>query len=101
MTTLVEEVAAAVEQLFADQAVRWPDPPDIGAELVATLLLASPRTAARVRRTLRVLVERADTLTELVDGLDAAAICRYGQAGDGETAAALLDISDQRRRRQG
>jgi hypothetical protein len=96
MTAVLEEVAAGVEALFAGQAIRWPDPPDVHAELVAILLTASPPTVERVVGTLRILVDGADTLTQLVDALDVIAI-RFGQDGDGETCAALLDVSDRLR----
>jgi hypothetical protein len=38
------------------------------------------------------LIEQADTLEQLVGNLDELAV-RFGQAGDGETCAALLDLS--------
>jgi hypothetical protein len=96
MTAVLEHVAAGVEALFAGQAVRWPDPPDIHAELVAILLTASPPTADRVVETLRILVDDADTLTQLVDRLDVMAI-RFGQDDDTETCAALLEVGDRLR----
>jgi hypothetical protein len=93
---VLEDVAVAVEELLAGSAVRWPDPPDVHAELVAVLLLASPETAARVVATLQVLLEQAEGLGEFLDHVDAVAI-RFGQDGDGETCAALLDIGDRLR----
>jgi hypothetical protein len=87
------EVAAAVEELLDGRAVRWPDGIAPSDEVVAQVMLASPRTARRIRETVRTLVERAAGLDQLVDELDVLAI-RFGQDDDGETAAALLSIGD-------
>ena len=96
MAEVLEDLALAVEELLAGQAVRWPDPPDIHAELLAVLLLASPETTQRVVVTLQVLLEQADGLGEFLVRLDAVAI-RFGMVSDGETCAALLDIGDRLR----
>jgi hypothetical protein len=90
---VLEDLALAVEELLAGSPVRWPDPPDVHAELVAVLLLASPPTAERVVVTLRVLVEQAEGLGEFLARLDSIGV-RFGQDGDGETCAALLGIGD-------
>jgi hypothetical protein len=91
---VLDDVIAAVERLFDGRAIRWPDEVDIHAELVSVVMLASPPTGSRVVETLRVLVEGADSLGELVDGLDVMAI-RFGQDGDGETCGALLELGDR------
>jgi hypothetical protein len=83
------EVLAELAPLEAP--LRWPDPPDIDAEYVAALLVASPAVSARIRATVEVLLERG-SLRELVDALDFVAV-RFGQDGDSETASALLDLS--------
>jgi hypothetical protein len=87
------EVAAVVEELLDERAVRWPDGIAPSDEMVAQVMLASPRTARRIRETLRTLIGRAEGLDQLVDELDVLAI-RFGQDDDGETAAALLSIGD-------
>jgi hypothetical protein len=96
MTAVLEHVAAGVDALFAGQAIRWPDRPDIHAELVTILLTSSPRAAALVAETLRVLVDDAATLTQLVDRLDVIGI-RFGQDDDPETCGALLEVGDRLR----
>jgi hypothetical protein len=77
--------------------VRWGDGgPDGPTELLgAALVMASSRTAHRVLETLRVVLEDlpADAgLGDFCRRVDELAVC-FGRDGDGETAAVLLDYS--------
>jgi hypothetical protein len=97
MTALLEQVAAAVEELFDGVAVRWPDAPDLRAELQAVWDEHPPLVRSAVMLTMLRLASQAETLSEFVDGIDAKAICRFGQQGDGEVCKALLDLGDRLR----
>jgi hypothetical protein len=44
---------------------------------------------------LRVLLDRVDSISDLVAGLYSVGINSYGQRGNGETCAALLDLADR------
>jgi hypothetical protein len=77
--------------------VRWPDGgPDGPLELLgAVLVTASNRTARRVIETLRVVLETLPedaTLSDFCRALDELA-ARFGQDGDPETAAVLIDYT--------
>jgi hypothetical protein len=87
-----ELLRALFDVPVVDVPVRWPDPPDVDAELVAAVLTSSPEAGQRIRVAVETLLESAGGLGEFVAALDAVAI-RFGQAGDGETCAALLDLS--------
>jgi hypothetical protein len=92
---VLEDLAFAIEELLAGNIVRWPDAPALPVdEVIAQILLASPSSGRRILETVHVLVERAEGLEQLVTELDAVAI-RFGMDADGETAAALLDVSDR------
>ena len=95
MTTLIEDVAAAVEELFAGQAVGWSDPPDIRAELEAVWLPCPELTAARVMSIVLRLAYEVDTLTDLTAAMHREGITRVGQEVDGQTCGALLDLADR------
>jgi hypothetical protein len=70
----------------------WADPPDPDSEYRFALAVASPEPAQRIRVTVEECVEHAGGLGELVAMLDWVAV-RFGQDGDAETCAALLDLS--------
>jgi hypothetical protein len=91
MATMSELFEVLADLPRVDQPIRWPDPPDIDAEYVCALLMASSGTSERIKATVEVLLEHCSTLHELVDELDDVAI-RFGKDGDGETCAALLDL---------
>jgi hypothetical protein len=93
MTTDVEELAAAIEPIFAGLIVAWPYDVSPVDEIVWQAMLASPRARRRVVETVRLLVERAEHLTEFVTDLDRLAL-RFGLDDDAETCAALLAIGD-------
>jgi hypothetical protein len=91
---VLEDLALAVEQLLNGTIVRWPDATSPVDEIVAQVLLAPEPSRRRILETVRVLVERAEGLEQLLTELDAVAI-RFGMdGGDGGTCAALLDVSD-------
>jgi hypothetical protein len=94
MATLLEEVGAAVEELFAGQVVRWPGGLDIHAELEAVWNEYPLLTAATVAWTVLRLVDEVGTLAGLVDAMYREGISR-GQRGDGATCRALLDLADR------
>jgi hypothetical protein len=92
----VLEVAAAVEELFDGLAVRWPDPPDVRAELGVVWDTYPTLVAATVMRTLLSLASEASTLSELTASMYRIAICEHGQReGGGEVCRALLDLADK------
>jgi len=89
----VNELLQALAEVPPVEApVRWPDPPDVDAEYVAAVLTSSPEAGQRIRATVETLAASAGGLGDFVAALDAVAV-RFGQAGDGETCAALLDLS--------
>jgi hypothetical protein len=75
-----------------DAPVPWPDPPDLNAEYITVVLMASPVAGQRIKAAIEVLLDRARTLDDLIEALDAVAI-RFSQDGDAETCAAFLDLS--------
>jgi hypothetical protein len=95
MSALLQEVAAAVEELFDGVAVRWPDAPDIGAELQAVWDAYPLLTAATVMRAVLKLAAEAHTLSDLTAGMYRVGICDYGQRGQGQVCKALLDLADR------
>jgi hypothetical protein len=82
---------------LAGVPVQWPDGgPDGPLELLgAVLVMASPKTGRRVLETLRIVLEGLPDDAGLMDfcrRLDQLAV-KFGQDGDGETCAVLLDYS--------
>jgi hypothetical protein len=72
--------------------VDWPDPISPDDEYRFALTVASPEPARRIRATVELILEQAGGLSQLLAMLDGVAI-RFGQDGDPETAAALLDLA--------
>jgi hypothetical protein len=92
---LKTEDQEVVEELLSGlPPIRWPDTCTPADEIVAQVLLASPQSSRRIRLAVHMLVTRAASIDQLVSELDVLAI-RFGQDGDGETCAALLDVCDR------
>jgi hypothetical protein len=72
--------------------VDWPDPISPEDEYRYALTVASPGPARRIRATVEEVVEHAGGLTDLLAMLEWVAV-RFGQDGDAETCAALLDLA--------
>jgi hypothetical protein len=54
-----------------------------------------PLVRARLVSTVARLAYEVETLSELVEGMYAVGITRFGQRGDGATCGALLDLADR------
>ena len=61
---LLDTDTQALIESLALPAIRWPDPPDIEAELMAAMLLASPSVARRIAASVAELVNHAATYHE-------------------------------------
>jgi hypothetical protein len=87
--------AEAVVESLGLGPVRWPDPITPIEELIAQLVMASPRAGRRIAASVRVLLaHNHGGLDQLISDLDFLAI-QWGQHDDGEVCAALLLISDR------
>jgi hypothetical protein len=84
---------ALLEVPPVDVAVRWPDPPDLRAEVMSSALLASPLAARQYVAALHVALDRADTLDAVVTELYAAGAV-FGQHGASEAAGLLWALAD-------
>jgi hypothetical protein len=92
---LIDQDREVAEELLAGlPPIRWPDPITPAEEMLAAVVIASPEAGERIVVAMHVLLHRAVNLDQLVGELDREAI-RFGQSGDGETCAALLDICDR------
>jgi hypothetical protein len=73
--------------------VRWPDPTDLRAEVMAAALIASPVATRQYVEGLKLALDRSSTIDELLDELYRAGIffCQH-QAG-AEAGGLLLDLA--------
>jgi hypothetical protein len=86
------DVVAEVERLFDGVLVAWPDElPTPVDELTWCALFASPRARLRILEVVRDVFGAAVSLCAALVRLDVLAL-RFGQDGDGEVCAALLDL---------
>jgi hypothetical protein len=84
---------ALLEVEPVDAAVRWPDPPDLRAQVIADALLASPVAARQYAAVLRVALDRADHIGELVTELYRAGAAA-GQHDASEAGGLLWGLAD-------
>jgi hypothetical protein len=84
-----------LEELLADlPPIRWPDPPDLDAELAFALGCVSPRTARLAEAVVRELAATAGDLSGFLRALDVVAIHAGGHR-EAELAGVLLTVSDR------
>jgi AmiR/NasT family two-component response regulator len=74
-------------------AVRWPDPTDLRAEVVATALIASPVATRQYIEALKLALDRAHSSDELVGELYQAGVIA-GQKRAAEAAGLLWSTAD-------
>jgi hypothetical protein len=84
---------ALLEVPPVDAAVRWPDPPDLRAQVIADALLASPTAARQYAAALRVALDRAGDIRELATELYRAGAV-FGQHDASEAAGLLWQLGD-------
>jgi hypothetical protein len=72
--------------------VRWPDPTDLRAEVMAAALIASPVATRQYVEGLKLALDRSSTIDELLDELYRAGIC-FAQHHASEAGGLLLDLA--------
>jgi hypothetical protein len=90
----MNELLQALHDLPPVEApVRWPDGPDLPAEVMANALLASPVGGRQYVEALRLCLDRSDTISDLVAELYTAG-AYFGAHGGEECAALLWSLAD-------
>jgi hypothetical protein len=90
---MTNELLRALAEVPPVGPVRWPDGPDLRAEVMAAGLLASPAGGRTFAGVLRLALDRADTLAALAGELYAAG-AYLGQHDEPEAAALVWDLAD-------
>jgi hypothetical protein len=73
--------------------IRWPDPADLRAEVMANALIASPVASRQYIAALKLALDRAHTIDELITELYQAGVT-FGQNGAGEAGGLLWALAD-------
>jgi hypothetical protein len=89
----MNELLQALADLAPVKPVRWPDGPDLKAEVIAAALIASPTATRQFIDTLAACLDANNTLDDLAAGLYQAG-AYMGQHGGEEVAGLLWQLAD-------
>jgi hypothetical protein len=81
-----------LDQLLDHPPVRWPDRPDLKSQLVATVLVLSPRASRLAVGALTLAVEEPSL--DAVIGRLYQLGAKFGQTGQGEAAGGCFELAD-------
>jgi hypothetical protein len=90
---MANELLQALADLAPAQPVRWPDGPDLRAEVIANALLASPVATRQYVEVLGACLDRVEALDDLAAELYQAGAW-FGGHGGGEVAGLLWQLAD-------